>query len=126
MIFFILTIFYNADCQKLAKFAVVINKKDMSVLLEFAMFPTDKTESVSIYVSRIIKYLDNSGTKYQLTSMGTIVETETLEEALEIIKESYYLLEKDCNRVYSSFKIDIRKNLDNRMQQKIDSVREKI
>jgi hypothetical protein len=50
VIFFILTIFYNADCQKLAKFAVVINKKDMSVLLEFAMFPTDKTESVSVYV----------------------------------------------------------------------------
>jgi uncharacterized protein (TIGR00106 family) len=98
----------------------------MSVLLEFAMFPTDKSESVSIYVSRIIKHLDNSGTKYQLTSMGTIVETETLEQALEIIKESYYLLEKDCNRVYSSFKIDIRKNETNRIQKKIDSVRGKI
>ena len=31
----------------------------MSVLLEFAMFPTDKGESVSNYVSRIIKMIKN-------------------------------------------------------------------
>lgn len=98
----------------------------MSVLLEFAMFPTDKGESVSDYVSRIIKNLEASGAKYQLTPMGTIVETDTIEQALELVKESYHLLEDDCNRVYASLKFDIRKNQDNRMQKKMDSIYNKM
>lgn len=98
----------------------------MSVLLEFAMFPTDKGESVSVYVSRIIRHIKKSGINYQLTPMGTIVETETIEQALEVVKEAYYLLDNDCNRVYSSLTIDIRKNQENRMQKKIDSIIEKL
>jgi len=98
----------------------------MSVLLEFAMFPTDKGESVSDYVSRIIAYIDKSGVKYQLTPMGTIVETATFDEALTIVKGAYETLETDCNRVYTSLKFDIRKNQDDRMLKKMQSIEEKI
>ncbi|OQX74223.1 MAG: hypothetical protein B6D59_03120 [Campylobacteraceae bacterium 4484_4] len=98
----------------------------MSVLLEFSMFPTDKGESVSNYVSRIIEMIDNSGVSYQLTPMGTIVETESIEEALEIVSRSYIELEDDCNRVYASLKIDIRKGKENRLRQKIASIEEHI
>jgi hypothetical protein len=42
----------------------------MSVILEFAMFPTDKGSSVSEYVSRILKVVDQAGLPYQLTPMG--------------------------------------------------------
>ncbi|WP_457567978.1 MTH1187 family thiamine-binding protein [Desulfurobacterium sp.] len=94
----------------------------MSVLVEFAMFPTDKGESVSRYVSRIIKMIDESGINYRLTPMGTVFETDTIEEALEVIKKAYKELEPDCNRVYSTVKFDIRKGRKNRMAQKIESV----
>ena len=60
----------------------------MSVLLEFAMFPTDKGESVSGYVSRILKIIDASGLPYQLTPMGTIVETDGLGQALSLVEEA--------------------------------------
>ncbi|HQK46312.1 MAG TPA: MTH1187 family thiamine-binding protein [Syntrophorhabdaceae bacterium] len=98
----------------------------MSVLMEFAMFPTDKGESVSEFVSRIIKKLEESGHPYRLTPMGTIVEFETLEEALNLLKQSYKQLEHDCNRVYSAIKLDIRKGQSGRMEKKIKSVEEKI
>ncbi len=98
----------------------------MSVLVEFAMFPTDKGESVSQYVSRIIKMVDESGIPYRLTPMGTVFETETMDEALSVIKRAYELLEPDCNRVYSVVKFDIRKGRSNRLVQKIKSVEEKI
>lgn len=98
----------------------------MSVLMEFAMFPTDKGESVSEYVSRIIKNLKESGLAYRLTPMGTIVEFETLEEALDLLNRSYRQLEKDCNRVYSTIKLDIRKGQSGRMEKKVRSVEEKI
>ncbi|NPA13397.1 MAG: MTH1187 family thiamine-binding protein [Aquificae bacterium] len=98
----------------------------MSVLVEFAMFPTDKGESVSAYVSRIIKMIDESGIPYKLTPMGTVFETETMEEALQIINQAYKQLEKDCNRVYSVVKFDIRKGKSNRLIQKIQSVEKKL
>ena len=98
----------------------------MSVLVEFAMFPTDKGESVSQYVSRIIKMIDESGVPYKLTPMGTVFETETMEEALKIIGEAYKQLELDCNRVYSVVKFDVRKGKSNRLVQKIKSVESKL
>ncbi len=98
----------------------------MSVLVEFAMFPTDKGESVSAYVSRVIKVIDESGVTYKLTPMGTVYETETIDEALSVLKRSYEVLEQDCNRIYSTVKFDIRKNRSNRMKQKIASIESKL
>ena len=98
----------------------------MSVLVEFAMFPTDKGESVSEYVSRIIKMFKESDVNFQLTPMGTIFEVETIEEATNIINNAYRELESDCNRVYTTIKMDIRKNKSNRMKQKVESVMKKI
>jgi uncharacterized protein (TIGR00106 family) len=90
------------------------------------MFPTDKGESVSPYVARIIKMIDESGVPYKLTPMGTVFETETMDEALEILKKAYQQLEPDCNRVYSVVKFDIRKGKSNRLKQKIESVEKKL
>lgn len=98
----------------------------MSVLLEFAMFPTDKGTSVSELVSKIILHIKNKGYDYKLTAMGTIVETDTMAEALNIIQESYNVLEPFSERIYSSVKFDIRKGKSNRLEQKISSIESKI
>lgn len=98
----------------------------MSVLLEFAMFPTDKGESVSPYVSKVIEMIRESGVTYQLTPMGTIIETETMPEALSIVQQAYDVLEPDCDRVYSSLNFDIRKGKSGCMTQKITSIENKI
>lgn len=94
----------------------------MSVLLEFAMFPTDKGESVSPYVSKVIAMIRESGVSYQLTPMGTIIETETMAEALAVVQQSYDVLEPDCDRIYSSLKFDIRKGKSKCMTEKMASV----
>jgi uncharacterized protein (TIGR00106 family) len=99
----------------------------MSVLMNYAMFPTDKGSSVSEFVSRIVKMVSESGFNYKLTAMGTIVETETLQQALEIVKKSYDLLENDSQRVYCTINLDIQTNKPiGRMEGKVKSVEEKI
>lgn len=99
----------------------------MSILLEFAMFPTDKGESVSKYVSQVIELIRDSGLAYQLTPMGTIIETEDLGRALELVEQAYKVLEQaGCNRVYSSLKLDIRKGKSGRLEGKLESIQEKI
>lgn len=97
----------------------------MSVLLEFSMFPTSDEcrdgSSVSKQVSKVIDAIDKSGVSYQLTPMGTVIETDTMREALDIIELAYAQLQ-GCDRVYSSLKFDIRKNTKNRLKTKIASV----
>ncbi len=97
----------------------------LSVLLEFAMFPTSddgrEGSSVSKEVSKIINVIDKSGTPYQLTAMGTIIEATSMKEALNIVELAYEQLE-DCDRVYSSLKFDIRKNCENRLKTKVKKI----
>lgn len=97
----------------------------MSVLLEFAMFPTSDNcregSSVSKQVAKIIDAIDKKGIRYQLTPMGTVVETDTMREALDVIELAYEQV-SDCDRVYSSLKFDIRKNSEDRLKNKIKSV----
>ncbi|OFX21054.1 MAG: hypothetical protein A2033_10535 [Bacteroidetes bacterium GWA2_31_9] len=98
----------------------------MSVLMEFAMFPTDKGDSVSEYVSKVIKMISESGCDYKLTAMGTIIETETFDEALDLLRKSHSILEPISNRIYSNVKFDIQKKKKDRITSKIKSVVDKI
>ncbi len=99
----------------------------MSVLLEMSMFPTDHGESKSEYVAQVISLIRESGYTYQLTPMATIIETKTMSEALTLAGRCYEVLENlECNRVYATLKFDIRKNHENRMKTKIESIEKHI
>ncbi|MCR8710415.1 MTH1187 family thiamine-binding protein [Aliarcobacter butzleri] len=99
----------------------------MSVLLQMAMFPTDKSESKSKEVSEVIKIIKDSGMNYQLTSMATIIETSTMKEALALVEKCYSRLEElGCSRVYTTLNFDIRIGHENRLKTKIESVEKHI
>ena len=98
----------------------------MSALVEFSMFPTEQTQSKSAFVARVLDIVDKSGLPYQLTPMGTIMEGETVEEVLAVITKAYEELQVDCDRVYSSIKIDYRKGPVGRLGKKIGSVEAKL
>lgn len=98
----------------------------MSVLVNFTIFPTDKGVSASPYVARVIEMFQNSGVSYALNSMSTNFETESMEEALEIINRSYQLLAKDSDRIYIVMTMDIQKGRTNRISKKVESVKSKL
>lgn len=98
----------------------------MSVLLEFAMFPTDKGASVSHYVARMERVIRAHSYPCQLTAMGTLIETESIEEATALINECYGALAADCDRVYCTAAIDIRKGRQDCLHRKVEAVEEKL
>jgi uncharacterized protein (TIGR00106 family) len=98
----------------------------MSVLIDLGMFPVDKGDSLSTYVARLVSMIDETKLPYKMTPMSTIIETQTLEQALKVVSDAYKLLEPDCSRVYSVIKLDIRKGRDDRLQKKIESVEKKM
>lgn len=98
----------------------------MSVLMEFAIFPTDKGESVSEYVSKVIAMIRESGYPYKLTPMGTIVETEHFAQSLQILQKAQDILIPVSNRIYCNAKFDIKKNKTGMLEAKIQSIENKI
>ncbi len=97
----------------------------MSVLVNFAIFPTDKGTSVSAEVSEVINSIAQSGFSYKLNAMGTVFETNTMDQALEIIRKAYQILESH-ERVYLVANMDIQKNKNSRLYSKVESIERKI
>ena len=95
------------------------------VLLEMTMSPTGKGESLSPYVSRVLKVIDESGLTYRLTPMGTIMEGEW-DEVMEVVGDCFKELNKDCSRIGVHIKIDYRDGSESRMESKIDSLEKKL
>lgn len=97
----------------------------MSVIVEFSIFPMDKGESLSPYVARAIKTIQDSGLSYELNPMGTCVEGEW-SDVMALVDRCFQALEKDCNRISLSLKADYRKGPSGRMKSKVASVRQKL
>ena len=97
----------------------------MSVIINFSIFPLDKGESLSNYVARAIKIIDESGLPYELTSMGTSIEGEWA-EVMAVVDKCFEAIEKDCNRVYLALKADYRKGPVGRIKGKVESVKRKL
>lgn len=91
------------------------------VLLEFSMSPMDKGESLSKYVAKILNYIDESGVRYKLTPMGTILEGEW-DETIGVVTGCFKLLEKECSRISVNLKVDYRSGSESRMESKIEKV----
>ena len=94
----------------------------MSVMLNFAMFPTDKGESVSPYVSRSLEVVDGSGLDYRFGPMGTAIEADDWDQALGVVKQCFEKMQADCARIYCTISIDYRRGPTGRMTSKIESV----
>jgi Uncharacterized conserved protein len=49
-----------------------------------------------------------------------------MEQALDVINQSYIILEPYCDRLYLSLTMDIKRGNEDRMEQKIRSIESKI
>lgn len=95
------------------------------LLLEFSMSPLGKGESVGKYVSRSLDIIDKSGVDYRLNPMGTVLEGEW-DDVMDVVRQCYERMRKDCNRVSCTIKIDYRKGHKGRLSGKTASVEKKL
>ena len=91
------------------------------VLLEFAMAPNGKGESLSAAVARILDVIDRSGVSYQLTPMGTILEGDW-DEVMSVVTACFKMLQADCPRIGMNLKVDYRAGPESRLHSKIEKV----
>ena len=84
--------------------------------------------SVGKYVAKAAQIIEKSGLNYQITAMGTQIETEELEKLYEVcgeVQESIF--EMGVPRVYTVLKIDDRRDKENRtLEEKVKSVKNRM
>jgi uncharacterized protein (TIGR00106 family) len=97
----------------------------MSVMAEFSVVPVGKGESLSPVVARVLKIVAESGVNYRANPMGTVLEG-SWDEVMEVVKKCHDEALKEGVRVVTSIKIDERKGVDRRMEEKLASVERKL
>ncbi|MFW5904084.1 MAG: MTH1187 family thiamine-binding protein [Candidatus Saliniplasma sp.] len=95
------------------------------MIVEFAIVPLDRGESLSEYVSQVVENVDESGLDYKLTPMGTIVEGEW-DEIMDLIKRCHKHVREVSKRVETRIVIDDREGAKGRIKGKVESVKGKL
>lgn len=95
-------------------------------IVEVSIVPLGlSTTSLSEQVASVLQPLRKSGLSYTLTAMGTIIEGD-LEEVMRCLLMMHEVpFAGGAGRVYTTIKIDDRRDKKTTMESKIRSVREK-
>jgi uncharacterized protein (TIGR00106 family) len=97
----------------------------MSVIVDFSIFPVGKGESVSKEVARAAALIRQRGLPHTMGPMGTSVEGEW-EEVMDLVRDCFYEMKKECGRIYMTIKVDYRKGKEGRLTGKVKSLKEKM
>lgn len=98
----------------------------MSLMAIVSMTPLGEGESVSQHVAKVVDVIDKSGIPYVITPMGTIIESETWDDLMEVLKQGFESMSMDCARISVFLKIDYRRDKSGRIKSKIQSLEEKL
>ena len=98
------------------------NKKE-KIIIQFSTSPLGEGVSVSRFVAEALKVVKRSGIKFQLTPMATVLEADSLEEALEVILRAHEaIFQAGAKRVVTDIKIDDRRDEPRKMEDKVKKV----
>ncbi|MEM3713133.1 MAG: MTH1187 family thiamine-binding protein [Thermoproteota archaeon] len=99
----------------------------MRVIVEFSIIPMGEGTSFSKIIAHAVKELENMGVKHELTPMCTVFEANNVKEALEIIGNAHEAVFKQgVKRIITLVKIDDRRDVDRKMEDKVESLRRAI
>ena len=96
------------------------------ITADLCIIPMGIDESgVGEYVRKAVQIIENSGLNYQITAMGTQIETDDLKRLYEVCAEvQESIFDMDVPRVYTVLKIDDRRDKKNRtLEEKVKSVK---
>ncbi len=97
------------------------------VIAEISVVPLGTgSPSLSRYVAECVEVLQETGVRYTLTPMGTILEG-TLEEVLEVVRLLHRVpFNKGVERVSTRIVIDERRDKDATAEDKVKSVQRRL
>jgi len=96
------------------------------MIAEISVIPIGEGIDLVSYVARIVKIIDESGLDYKLNAMGTVVEGDS-DRIFDLIKKCHNKMLETAQRVYTTVKIDERKDKNTKMiEHKVQAVEKEI
>lgn len=79
------------------------------MIAEISVIPIGKEIDLASHVASVVKIIDASGLDYKLHAMGTVVEGES-DQVFDLIRKCHNKMLESSERVYTTIKIDERKD----------------
>ena len=96
------------------------------MIAEISVIPIGEGIDLASYVARVVKVIDESGLDYKLNAMGTVVEGDS-DRIFDLIKKCHNKMLETAQRVYTTVKIDERKDKNTKMiEHKVQAVEKEI
>ena len=96
------------------------------MIAEISVIPIGKGIDLASYVAKVVKIIDESGLDYKLNAMGTVVEGES-DCIFDLIKKCHNKMLEISERVYTTVKIDERKDKKEKMlEHKVQAVEKEL
>lgn len=103
------------------------SRNTLKVIVQFSTSPLGEGVSVSRFVAEALKEVENSGMRYLLTPMATVLEADTPKEAIEVILKAHEaVFRAGAKRVVTDIKIDDRRDEPRRMEDKVARVKRQL
>lgn len=104
-------------------FESAVQHGPMTVVALLSVAPV-REGSMAGDVARAISALDEFDVVYRTNPMGTVIEADDIETLLDATEAAHTAVEAD--RVSTLLKIDDKRNVDRRAEDKVDAVREEL
>ena len=96
------------------------------MIAEISVIPIGEGIDLASYVARVVKIIDESGLDYKLNAMGTVVEGDS-DRIFDLIKKCHNKMLETAQRVYTTVKIDERKDKNIKMiEHKVQTVEKEL
>ena len=96
------------------------------MIAEISVIPIGEGVDLAKYIAQVVKVIDASGLDYRLNAMGTIVEGDG-DRVFELIKKCHNKMLETSQRVYTTVKIDERKDKKGKMMElKVQAVEKEL
>jgi uncharacterized protein (TIGR00106 family) len=94
----------------------------VSVLVAFSVTPLGVGEGVGAIVAEAVRVVRDSGLPNKTDSMFTVIEGDTWDEVMAVVKRAVEAVAARAPRVSTVIKADMRPGVTNAMSEKIESV----
>ncbi len=97
-------------------------------IMEIKILPLGtETPSVSEHIVNAVKELEQKGVKYELTSMGTIMEADTIEQLFDMAGQMHKAaFRNNVQRIVTFIEVDDRKDKNLTMHDKLESAKARL
>ena len=92
------------------------------MLAELTITPMCETEDIADWLAMVIDIIDESGVDYQVTAMGTLIESNDWDELMGVVHQCHNAILSNCARVQTDLKIDEHKGRTGMLEKRISEM----